>query len=123
MPTITTNGEITIALNVKDRAASAAWFKTHFGFEKVFSMDDQGWTEISTDTPGVTLGLGEGMEVQTGNCVPVFGVTDIAAARASLEAAKTKFDGDTIHIDGMVKLATFYDPDGNAFMLAESETN
>ncbi|MEM7663728.1 MAG: VOC family protein [Pseudomonadota bacterium] len=123
MPTVKTNGEITIALNVKDRAETAAWFKQHFGFEEVFSMDAEGWTEISTDTPGVTLGLGEGMEVQKGNCVPVFGVADIAKARRDLEAADTPFDGDTLHIDGMVKLATFFDPDGNAFMLAESETN
>ncbi|MEM9667863.1 MAG: VOC family protein [Pseudomonadota bacterium] len=122
MPTIKTNGEITISFNVKDRAVSAAWFKTHFGFEEMFSMEDEGWTEISTDTPGVTLGFGDATEVQHGNCVPVFGVADIAKARSDLEAAETRFDGDTIHIDGMVKLATFYDPDGNAFMLAESLT-
>jgi len=34
-----------------------------------------------------------------------------------------KFDGDTITIEGMVKIATFYDPDGNAMMLAEDFTN
>ena len=52
--------------------------------------------------------------------MPTFGVKDIAAARAHLESLGTKFDSDTYEIEGMVKLATFYDPDGNAWMLAES---
>ena len=51
--------------------------------------------------------------------VPTFGVKDIDAARAHLESLGTRFDGDTYEIDGMVKLATFYDPDGNAWMLSQ----
>jgi hypothetical protein len=30
-----------------------------------------------------------------------------------------RFDGDTREIEGMVRFATFYDLDGNSFMLAE----
>ena len=30
-----------------------------------------------------------------------------------------RFDGDTREIEGMVRLATFYDLDGNTFMLAQ----
>ena len=51
--------------------------------------------------------------------MPTFSVRDIDAARSHLESLGTKFDGDTYEIDGMVKLATFYDPDGNAWMLAQ----
>ncbi|MBB35642.1 MAG: glyoxalase [Hirschia sp.] len=122
MPTVTTNGEITIALTVKDRAASSAWFNTHFGFTELYSIDEAGWTEMQTSTPGVTLGLGEATEAQPGNCVPVFGVESVDTARAALETVDTKFDGDTMQIDGMVRLATFYDLDGNAFMLAQDLT-
>ncbi len=46
---------------------------------------------------------------------------DIDVARKHLESHGVRFDGDTREIEGMVKLATFYDPDGNSFMLAESE--
>lgn len=120
MPTVTTTGELTLSITVKDRGASAAWFKEHFGFEEVFSIEEAGWTELSTTTPGVTLGLGDSMEQSPGNCVPVFSVEDIAASQAALTSVGTKFDGDIIHIEGMVKLLTFYDPDGNAFMLAEN---
>ena len=41
------------------------------------------------------------------------------SARSALEAAGVKFDGPTQEIPEMVKLATFYDPDNNAFMLAQ----
>jgi len=39
--------------------------------------------------------------------------------RQHLESLGTKFDGDTYQIGDMVRLATFYDPDGNAWMLAQ----
>ena len=38
-------------------------------------------------------------------------------ARAKLEAKKVRFDGPTQVIEGMVKLATFYDADRNKLML------
>ena len=46
----------------------------------------------------------------------------IFSAREKLEQAHVKFDGDTIVEEGMVKTATFFDPDGNALMLAEDLT-
>jgi predicted enzyme related to lactoylglutathione lyase len=54
-----------------------------------------------------------------GGATLTFGVTDIAAARAHLERHGVRFDGDTREIEGMVRLATFYDLDGNSFMLAQ----
>ncbi len=34
-----------------------------------------------------------------------------------MESKNVRFDGETQTIPDMVKLATFYDPDGNALML------
>lgn len=122
MPLISLKETITIALSVKDRRASAAWYGETLGFETLYHADEAGWSELATKTAGVTLGLGENMEVAPGNCVPVFGIDDLDAARPVLEGANVKFDGDTETIEGMVKIATFYDPDGNALMLAEDLT-
>ncbi|WP_337870048.1 hypothetical protein [Meiothermus sp.] len=36
------------------------------------------------------------------------------------ESHRVEFRGPTQTIPGMVKLANFYDPDGNSFMLAET---
>ncbi len=119
MATATLNDQITFALDVKDRARSSAWYAEHLGFAEKFSADDIGWTEMSTLTAGVTLGLGDSQSPSAGNAIPVFGVADIAKERAALEAAGVRFDGDTVTYDGMVSLATFYDPDENALMLAQ----
>ena len=113
---------ITLALSVKDRRASAAWYHEKLGFEERFHIDEAGWTELSTNVPGVTLGLGEQTESTPGNAVPVFGTPNLDKARAALEGAGVRFDGATEVIDGMVKLATFYDPDNNALMLAQDLT-
>ncbi|WP_412552166.1 VOC family protein [Shimia sp. MIT1388] len=110
---------ITLSISVSDRHASAAWFKEKLGFELRYHIDEAGWSELNTKTEGVILGLGEQSEPKPGNCVPVFGVDDIDTARSALEAADVKFDGPTQVIPEMVKLATFYDLDDNAFMLAE----
>lgn len=123
MALVTLENTITIALSVKDRHASADWYKNMLGFETLYHADEAGWSELKTCTPGVTLGLGEHTQPAPGNSVPVFGVADIDTARRALEQAKVRFDGPTEHIEGMVKTATFYDPDNNALMLAQDLTS
>jgi predicted enzyme related to lactoylglutathione lyase len=122
MSIVTLDKTITIAISVKDRHASAAWYAEKLGFALLYHLDEAGWSELKTMTDGVTLGMGEQVEPKPGNSVPVFGIADINAGRKSLEAAGVKFDGDTEVIDGMVSTATFYDPDGNALMLAQDLT-
>lgn len=116
------DSDITISLSVTDRHASAAWFEKMLGFTLRYHGDDFGWSEMDTKTKGVVLGLAEATEPSKGNCVPVFGTPDIDSSRTALEAAQVQFDGDTMEIEGMVKLATFYDPDGNALMIAQDLT-
>ncbi len=123
MSLISVEKTITIALSVKDRHASANWYESMLGFDVIYHADEAGWSEIQTNTPGVTIGLGEHTKPVPGNCVPVFGIADLDSGRQKLEQANVKFDGDTIVIDGMVKTATFYDPDGNALMLAQDLTD
>lgn len=122
MPTISLTKDITLALSVRDRHASAAWYGDKLGFTLMHHIDEAGWSEMTTLTPGVVLGLGEQAEPAPGNLVPVFGVADIASARAALEAEDVRFDGPTETIEGMVSTATFYDPDGNALMIAQDLT-
>ncbi len=122
MPAATLENTITLALSVRDRHASAEWYQKMLGFELLYHADEAGWSEITTNTEGVTIGLGEQSEPAPGNSVPVFGVKDIATARAGLEAAGVAFDGPTEVIEGMVSTATFFDPDRNALMLAEDLT-
>ena len=119
MAVISLDNKITLALSVRDRHASAEWYEKILGFQLLIHIDEAGWSEMQTNTNGVTLGLGEQSEPTPGNLVPVFGVADIAVARAAMEGAGVKFDGETETVEGMVSTATFYDPDGNALMLAQ----
>lgn len=122
MSVISLENTITIAMSVKDRHVSAKWFEDMLGFETLYHADEAGWSELQTKTAGVTLGLGEHTEPVPGNSVPVFGILDLDAARKALEQVGVKFDGETDVVEGMVKTATFYDPDNNALMLAEDLT-
>ena len=87
------------------------------GFPVTYRMDEYGWAEVDTPFQGVSIGLGQVEEPTAGGTTPTFGVKDIAAARRHLEENGVRFDGDTRDIE--VKLATFFDPDGNSWMLAE----
>jgi catechol 2,3-dioxygenase-like lactoylglutathione lyase family enzyme len=112
--------QLVISVNVSNFEAAVEWYREALGFEVVYRLDEYGWGEVRTPWGGVTIGLSQTEELQHGGTVPTFGVKDIAAARAHLEKLGTRFDGDTYEISGMVKLATFYDPDGNAWMLAQA---
>ena len=123
MSLISLENTITIALSVKDRHASADWYQSMLGFDVIYHADEAGWSELQTKTNGVTIGLGEHTKPAPGNCVPVFGIADLDISRAKPENANVKFDGETDVVEGMVKTATFYGPDGNALMLAQDLTN
>ena len=111
---------LTIAVNVSDLERAIEWYGEVLGLELVYKLDQHGWCEMSTATKHVTIGLGQTEELKAGGTTPTFGVLDIDAARKHLESKDVRFDGDTYEIEGMVRLAMFYDPDGNSYMLAET---
>lgn len=113
---------VVATLNVKDFGAALAWYARVLGFETEYAIEGMGWGEIRTNLPGLTIGIqtDPASAGKQGGQTLTFSVTDIAAARAELEATGVQFDGETQEIPGMVKLATFMDPDGNRFMLAQT---
>jgi len=111
---------MTAALGVSDLERSIAWYHDVLGFELIYKLDDWGWAELRSPLAGVNVGIGQAEELEPrGGATLTFGVADIDAARAHLEAHDVGFDGETTEVPGMVRLATFYDPDGNTFMLAQ----
>jgi len=115
------DGGLTLATQVSDVDKAIAWYRDVLGFELLYKVDEMGWAELKTETPGVNLGVSQVEKPKVGaGPVPTFGVKDLDAARAKLEAKDVRFDGETREYPGMVRLATFFDPDGNAFMLFQS---
>lgn len=117
------DGGLTIAMQVKDRKKSADWYQNVLGFKLLYDVEQIGWCELATEVAGgrVNIGLSEVESPRVGaGPVPTSGVKDIEAARAMLEKHQVRFDGPIHEFPGMVKLATFFDPDGNALMLYQS---
>ena len=115
------DGGLTCALQVKDRKAASKWYQDVLGFKLIYDVEEIGWCELATCVERVNLGLSEVETPQVkGGTTLTFGVKDIEAARKQLESADVRFDGATRVYEGMVKLATFYDPDGNTLMLYQS---
>jgi predicted enzyme related to lactoylglutathione lyase len=113
---------VTIAIDVDDFEGAIAWYQQAFGFELIYKLDDWNWCELSTPIPGVHIGLGVTEGATRGSMQPTFVVEDIEAAKAHLESVGAVFTDDIRTVEGMVKLASFNDPHGNAFGLAERLT-
>lgn len=112
-------GDLTLATNVKDLEAAIAWYADVLGFELLYKVDEIRWAEMKSPVLGVQLGLGEQAEPKVTGNTPVWGVADVEASRSYLESRGVRFDGETMTIDGLVKLATFFDPDANPYMLSQ----
>jgi len=113
-------GESTAALEVTDYDRSLAWYRDVLGWQVVFELAEWKWAQLQTPVSGLLVGLGQSERVKEGGGATLtFTVEDIEAARSYLEGEGVRFDGETGQVEDMVKLATFYDPDGNALMLAQ----
>ena len=113
-------GKLVCSLSVRDHVASAKWYIENLGFEIVFSEDEMGMSYLSTPVENVWLDLSQVENPDVRGPALVWGVESVDRARSALESKEVKFDGPTREFGGMVKLATFFDPDGNTLMLYEN---
>ena len=114
------DGALTLAMPVKNLDSAQDWYAKVLGFTLLYRVDDIGWCELQTSVENVNIGLSQVEDPQPGGATPTFGVIDIEVARDQLVAAEVRMDGDIITYPGMVRLLTFYDPDGNSLMFAQS---
>ena len=112
---------MTASISVTNLDHSLAWYDHVLGFKLIFRIDEIGYCELSTGVPGVSVGLSQNEEVpHGGNATNVWGVEDIGEAKRHLDAHNVKQDGDIQEVPDMVKLLTFFDPDGNTMMFSET---
>lgn len=113
---------LTVSMPVSDLDRGIDWYQNVLGFELEYRMDDIGWCELVSPVADVKVGLSVVEQPNPGGSTPTFGVKDIVAAKAALEREDVRIDGDVMTIEGMVKLLTFYDPDGNTLMFFELDS-
>ncbi|MEZ5708050.1 MAG: VOC family protein [Blastomonas sp.] len=112
------DGGLTCSIGVSNLDASIAWYQDILGFELLYKVDDLAWCELASSVARVNVGLSQVEDAGgKGGATLTFGVTDIDAAKAELDARSVRQDGPIRDIPGMVRLLTFYDPDDNALML------
>ncbi len=115
--TIPYDGGLTCALSVTSLDRAIPWYESVLGLKLLYRMDEIAWCELETGVARVNLGLSQVESAGgPGGATLTFGVTDLDAAKAALDAAGVRQDGPINEIPGMVRLLTFYDPDGNALM-------
>lgn len=108
---------VLIQLGVTDLNRSVAFY-TKLGFVVTERRDDLKFVHLSTNTPGVELGLNEVPTPDVRGPILNFTVVNAAAARKVLEAEGVTFVGETRVIPGKVVLASFRDPDGHRLTFA-----
>ena len=121
MPSFGFDGGLTVAYEVSDCAKSIAWYQEMLGFKLQYHLEQMGWCELESHIPRVNVGLSQVEKPKVGaGPTLTWGVNDIEAAKKELEGKGVRFDGDIRVIPDMVKLAVFFDPDGNDLMLYQS---
>lgn len=111
------DGGLTCSIGVSSLDRAIPWYQDVLGMTLLYRRDDIAWCELSTGVAGVNVGLSAREQVTPGGGATLtFGVTDIDAAKAALDASGVRQDGPIMEISDMVRLLTFYDPDGNALM-------
>lgn len=117
-------GTLLIQLRVADLDRSVAFYRDTLGLELELRNDELKWVRMKTGIKGVTIGLGESPTPGgSGTASMNLGVIDVDAARALLESKGVKFQGETIIVPNVVKLADLTDPDGNRIRLAQDIKN
>jgi catechol 2,3-dioxygenase-like lactoylglutathione lyase family enzyme len=113
--------EVTASMGVTNLDASIEWYGRVLGAQLLYRADEIGWCEMATHMDGVHVGLSQVETVpQGGGATNVWSVADIDAAKAHLDAHGVRQDGPIQMVPDLVKLLTFFDPDGNAMMFAQS---
>ena len=108
-----------VSVSVSDYDRSVAWYRDVLGFELDYELKEYGWCELKTPF-GFRIGIGQTETVVApGNVTPTFGVHDIDEAIAHLREHDVNVE-DWHEIPDMVRLSTFYDPDGTPWMLAQT---
>jgi catechol 2,3-dioxygenase-like lactoylglutathione lyase family enzyme len=105
---------------VRDLDKAAAWYSRVLGLEQEFRLPGNGWCELGTGIDRVAIGLHQaGHAVQGSGATLTFGVLDLDAERRRLEELAVRLDGPTTGIPGVIKMATFRDPDANPLMFCQ----
>jgi predicted enzyme related to lactoylglutathione lyase len=108
---------------VTDWERAKRFYKDTLALKPAFGMDEMGWLEFEVGSAPTHLAIsrvepGQPTGASGGACA-VIAVKDIDGVRADLVRKGVRCD-DVQEIPKVVKLCSFFDPDGNRIQLAQS---
>jgi ribosomal protein L16 Arg81 hydroxylase/predicted enzyme related to lactoylglutathione lyase len=115
-----TGHRVQCLLAVSNAVKAAEWYGRVLGSQVVTEIPEFGWIEISTNVPGLTLGLTEmSTNVSNRGAVLDFEVDDVERIRGVLQANGVRVDTPPSEIEGVARVLSARDPDGNQLMFFE----
>lgn len=102
---------------VKDLEAAKKFYGEVLGLKKTLEID--GWAEFSHADGAASIGLNQMSSDDEGGATVVLRVDDVARSQTELKAKGVKFDGDIQEVPGVVRIATFRDPEGHRLQLCQ----
>ncbi|GAK14383.1 VOC family protein [Geomicrobium sp. JCM 19039] len=110
----------TIWYNVTNVEQTLKFYTESLGFKLDFHDADNGMASVHTNTPDCFIGFSEATDVIPSKASAVFEVTNIEETVLKLKETGISFTSDVTTIPGLVKLATFKDPDGHDLELSQT---
>lgn len=108
-----------VQIGVSDLDRSIRFYRDLLGFTVTERRDDLQFAHLSTNVPGLEIGLSQQENPKgSGSVLLNISVVDAPSARRALEAKGVVFRRPTVEIPGKVVLAEFADPDGNLLRFA-----
>ncbi len=108
------NHEVNGNLSVRDLDRAIDWYMNVLGFSLQQRMDQIGFAILRTPVDGVVLSLSRSDDgAGPGGVTMTWGVSDIEAAESALKSQNANIEGPVRDIPEVVRLLTFFDPDGN----------
>lgn len=102
---------------VNDLERAKQFYGEVLGLKKTIEMP--GWCEFSHAEGAASIGLNQMREDDERGATVVLRVDDLARAQEDLGRKGVKFEGQVEEIPGVVRIATFRDPDGNRLQLIQ----
>ncbi len=114
---------LTIWYGVSDIEVTKNFYENLLGFAVNMYDPENGMVIMKAPTSNTAIGFSKSEKVSASAASVVFDVVDIEESVEKLSTKGVEFVGDIETIPGLVKLATFSDPDGNSLMIAQDLSN
>ena len=111
---------VTIWYSVTSVETTLAFYTEKLGFTSEFHDVSSGMAVVQTNVKDCYIGLSESEAVVPSTSATVFEVANVEEAVQLLKQKGVSFVGGIETVPGVVKFATFSDPDGHSLELSES---